>query len=713
MSGAAALAASGAERTVRWRRLRAWVQPQVSLGVREQRDQAVLLFAVAVATLPHFLHLQLWSQVTLATLWIWRASLAQTLKPAPSRVVIVALLALLTTLVWVMHNNTLWGRDASVDFLLMLMGLKILEMRARRDVFIIVILSLFVLETQFLFDQSPSTAVVMLLAVALLFFVLLSVSLPEGDVSLRGKLRYLARIFAMATPLTLAMFFLFPRLPAPMWSFSSGAPDQSTGLSDTMRPGALHSLLRNDAVALRAKFAGLLPPERELYWRGPVFGLLDGDTWRPTEGPPPSEAEPLDASGTPRDIVPDRRSGVSYEVTLEPTHRRELLALEYTDLIQDTPTYPGRLTDTLELRSAAPVNDMLRYTAHSYTRFSYDAHADPATLERWLQLPPQSNLRARRWAAQTKAAVLGGAEPSAGSAQRLVDAVLLHFRRDAFRYDIEAGNPADENGIDQFLFDTKVGYCEHYSSAFTFLMRAMGVPARVVTGYQGGEINPVDGYLTVRQSDAHAWAEVWQAGRGWVRVDPTAAVDPTRVERTVRDLPGDRLAMAQFAQPWLHRWRLDREALENMWNQWFLNYSSERQRALLDWIGLRPTTQNIALVAIGTLGLLLAALTLGSLRRPRRRDPLAEIVFRLRQRLARGGVSVSPSMGLQDMARHLAAQLTPGSLAGLRPLLQDLERARYGRGAAAVRKSEIQALRGRLRRWRMVRAATDRTRPAA
>jgi transglutaminase-like putative cysteine protease len=701
MSSSAVFAAPRTTRAARMRRLRAWVQPQVSLGVREQRDQAVLLLAVAVATLPHFTHLQILSQLTLAGLWIWRASLAQTLKPAPSRIVVVALLVLLTTVVWIRHG-TLWGRDASVDFLLVLMGLKILEMRARRDVFIIVILSLFVLETQFLFDQGPSTALVMLCAVLLLFFVLLSVSLPEGDVSVRGKVRYLARIFVLATPLTLVMFFLFPRLPAPLWSFSSGEPDSSTGLSDRMRPGGLHSLLRNEAVALRAKFQGEVPPQRSLYWRGPVFGYLDGDTWRPVPAAPPSSADTLDNGPGMPDIATNARSHVNYEVTLEPTHRRELLALEYAFSIDEVPTERGRLTDTLEVRTAAPVNELLRYRVLSYTDFAYGAKADPATLGAWLQLPLQSNPRTRRWAEELKARVAGGDSRSAEAGQRLVDALLLHFRRDSFRYNIETTNPADENGIDQFLFDTKVGYCEHYASSFVFLMRAMGVPARVVTGYQGGEINPIDGFLVVRQSDAHAWAEVWLAGRGWVRVDPTAAVDPSRVEHTLRDLPADQLAISRYAQPWLHRFRLDREALENLWNQWFLTYSAERQRALMGWIGLRPSTQNIAFVAIGAFALLLVALTVGSLRRPGRRDPLAEIVFRLRQRLARAGVVVPATMGLQDLARHLDGRLEPGSLADARALLHDLEQARYAPGAAFVRKSQIQALRSRLRRWRVV-----------
>jgi transglutaminase-like putative cysteine protease len=687
MTAAAASLSSAPRRGPRARtraqRLRAWFQPQVSLGVREQRDQAVLLLAVAVAVLPHFDHLPLWSIACLGGMWIWRAWLAQSLRPAPSRIVIIALLLLLTTAVWTEHGT--------------LMGLKVLEMRARRDVFVIVFLCLFVLQTQFLFDQGPLTALIMLGAVGLLFFVLLSVSLPEGDISIRAKLRYLARVFVLALPLTLTMFFLFPRLPMPLWNLAGSEQDASTGLSNSMKPGSIRNLLRNDAVALRAKFDGAAPAPGYLYWRGPVFGFFNGDTWLPIE----SSQTPAAA-----DVQIDLRSGVNYTVTLEATERRELIGLEFAAIVDGVPTIQGRLTPTLQVRSMTPVLGRRRYQVRSYTSFSVDAKADPAALSDWLQLPAQANPRTRRWAEEFKAKVHAQSGAGAALDQRLVDAVLEHFRHEPFRYSIQVNATPGEDGVDQFLFDSQVGYCEHYASAFVFLMRAMQVPARVVTGYQGGEINPVDEFLTVRQSDAHAWAEVWLAHRGWVRVDPTAAVAPERVEHTLRELPADDPNRLGRSRTWLRRLRLNREALENAWNQWFLSYSSERQRALIGWMGLQPNARNIALVAMGTFSALLVLLTLAALRHPRTRDPLAALVADLRHKLARAGVPVPGTMGLRDMERHLAGQLEATSLAQGQTLLQSLARARYAPDSTQVRAAEVGRLRARLRRWRVIRLRT-------
>jgi transglutaminase-like putative cysteine protease len=680
-------------------RLRAWLQPQVSIGVREQRDQALLLLAVAVAVVPHSDHLPLWSKGVLVGMWIWRAWLAQTLKPAPSRIVIVALLVLLTTLVWIEHG-TLWGRDASVHFLLVLLGLKILEMRARRDVFVIVFLCLFVLETQFLFDQGPLTAAIMLSSVALLFLVLLSVSLPVGDISLRSKLRYLARVFILALPLTLAMFFLFPRLPAPMWNLGDSDQEVSaSGLSEFMKPGSMRNLLRNDAIALRAKFEGPIPPQRLLYWRGPVFGFFDGDTWMPIES---AQSEALEAGAVQVDV----RSGVDYTVTLEPTLRRDLMGLEFTGVVDGVPAAQGRLSSTMELRSLTPVNTQRRYAVRSYTSYAANARASPESLADWRQLPALSNPRTRAWAAELKQRLAAQA-PADGSGapldRRLADAVIDVFRKAPFGYNIQPGVPRGEDAIDEFLFETHIGYCEHYSSAFVFLMRAMDIPARVVTGYQGGEINPIDGFLAVRQSDAHAWAEVWLEHRGWVRYDPTAAVAPERVERTLRDLATEDTTVSATASNWLRRWRLDREALENAWNQWILSYSSERQRALVSWMGLRPNAQNIALVAAVAFTVLLTLLTLSSLRHVNPRDPLADLAFRIRGKLARAGVAVPANMGLQALETHLAGRLEPASLDQARPLLRALSRARYARLTARARAGAAAALRRRLRRWRVVR----------
>lgn len=679
-------------------RVRTWLQPQVSIGAREQRDQAILLIAVAVVVTPHFGHLPVWSWIAITGMWIWRAWLTQSLKPGPGRITMLAMLVVCTGWVWLEHR-TLFGRDAGVNFLLVLIGLKVLEMRAHRDVLVIVFLSLFVLQTQFLYDQTFPTAIIMVVSVALLFFVLLSVNLTEGDISLRGKTRYLGRVFLLAVPLTLALFFLFPRLPTPVWRNIGGEQVAGTGLSDTMAPGSISRLLHNDSIALRAKFDRRLPAQRELYWRGPVFGIFDGLKWSPVVIPPQPDRK--------LEIETVAASQVDYTVTLEPSQRHELMALEFADRIDNEATATSRLTPTLELQTAAPIVTRRSYRVRSYTVFRTGPMVDDGTLEPWRQLPEGGNPRSRQWAAELVERTRKEPEGLAGSApleRRLVDAVLGYIRKEPFRYNIDAPALLQNDRVDEFFFDTRVGFCEHFSSSFVFLMRAMGIPARIVTGYQGGEINPVDGYLVVRQSDAHAWAEVWIPDRGWMRVDPTAAVAPERIERTLRD----RRADGQLADPsswsWLHQLRLNGEALENAWNQWILSYSAERQRALVSWMGIKPDLENIAALAAIVICVLLVLLALGSLRKRAVREPTAELVYRMRRKLERAGIEAPETMGLRDLERRLASQLKPECLPETRLLFDAVISVRYGRPRHRI-KPLVRALRARVRRWRPVRLA--------
>ncbi len=680
------------------RRVRAWLQPQLSIGAREQRDQAVLLIAVAMVVAPHFEHVPAWSTVVIGLLWIWRAWLTQSLKPAPGRIVMVLLLVAGTAAVWIQHG-TLFGRDASVNFLLVLIALKVLEMRAHRDVLVIVFLSLFVLQTQFLFDQGLMSAVSMVISVGMLFFVLLSVNLPEGDIAFTGKLRYLGRVFVLAVPLTLTLFFLFPRLPGPLWGSAGEDLESGTGLSGSMSPGNIQHLLRDDSVALRAKFEKHVPDQRQLYWRGPVFGYFDGRAWLPA-----GDA----VAGERPEVLVDPSSAVDYTVTLEPTQRHELIALEFAERIDGVPTVASRLTQTLEIQTAAPIVNRLRYRVRSYTSFAAGGHTNGDALSAWLQLPDEFNPRTLAWAAQiradTAAEVTRDRRQSAALDRRLVDAVLQQFRRLPFRYNIEVA-PLGRHSVDEFLFDRREGYCEHYASSFVFLMRAMGVPARVVTGYQGGEINPVDGFLVVRQSDAHAWAEVWLEHHGWQRVDPTAAVDPSRIEHTLRERRTKGLAAVQDRWTWLTQLRLNREALENAWNQWFLSYSADRQRALMSWMGLQPNMENVAAVAVTAFSVLLGVLAVVSLRRKSVRDPFADIAFEMRAKLAAQGIAVPATMGLLDMQDFLADRLDTDSMAEARQLLAALAAARYARPLPGRAEPRARSLRAALRRWRPVRAA--------
>ncbi len=674
--------------------LRSLVQPQVSTAARERRDTVALLIAVAFVVAPHFDHLPWWSIGLLVLLWLWRLELTLSKRPLPGRFAMLPLLAGAAAAVWLEHK-TLVGRDAGVNFLLLLMALKILEMRARRDVFVVIFLSFFILLTQFMFGQGPHIAALTLAAVLLLFVVLISVNLVDTDLTAAHKLKLAGRVLLQAIPLTAVLFVLFPRLSGPLWSLGGDPAAARTGLSDRMTPGSIGRLLESDAIAFRVRFEGPLPDRRDLYWRGPVLGTFGGRVWSPL-------VQRL-VEAPPLQVVPDPKSAVDYTITLEPHQRDWLFALEMP--VPGGPDLPpqARLTADGQLLGGSLVNERMRYRLRSHTRYTMNASEPLLALQDWLALPAGFNPRTLELAADLRrSATPLGTEGRAEDA-RLVRTVLDLFRNNEFYYTLDAP-VLGRHTVDEFLFDTRRGFCEHYASAFVVLMRALDIPARVVTGYQGGELNPVDGFLVVRQADAHAWAEVWLAGQGWVRVDPTAAVDPSRVDlaaRVAARVTGPSGALTGIADiGWLQRLRFNWEAVHNAWNQWVLSYSSERQQALLKRIGLEPTLQAIAMVFAGALSVMLLLLGALALRHRMQRDPLAELAEAFRSRLERAGIEMPAYEGLRAWHHRLQRELRAPSLDEAGKILHALERWRYTPASRSMPRGELRRLRRAVRRFR-------------
>jgi hypothetical protein len=343
----------------------------------------------------------------------------------------------------------------------------------------------------------------------------------------------------------------------------------------------------------------------------------------------------------------------------------------------------------------------------SYTRYTLGLNEAELSLREWTALPAGFNPRTLQWAAELRGRT-PGADTRAGDPE-LIKAVLDHFRRSGFVYTLQPPL-LGRHSIDEFLFDTRQGYCEHFASAFVVLMRALDIPARVVTGYQGGEINPVDGFMTVRQSDAHAWAEVWLAQGGWTRVDPTAVVAPMRIEQGAVEIarqaglnPGFAGAAAARAPTWV-RWlraaRFNWEALQNSWNQWVLAYSPERQRALLERLGLEPDWRMLGVLLAISLGVTLAVLAYFSLRFRSTRDPLAQLFDRFRNRLIDAGVRVDFSLGPRALGAQVENLLTPTARREAAAILKAIERWRYSRAGDAMNSAQLRALRRAVRRFR-------------
>jgi transglutaminase-like putative cysteine protease len=669
--------------------------PQTSSAARERRDTLVLLFAVALVVVPHFEHLPWWATSVVLLLLVWRVWLTVVQRPLPGRFIMLPLLLAAGGAVYLQHR-TLAGQDAGVTFLLLLMALKLLEMRARRDIFVVIFLAFFILLTQFLYGQELQVAAITVVAVMALFFVLVSVNLDEVDLPATRKLRLVGLTLVKAIPLTAALFFLFPRLSGPLWGMPGESRQASTGLSNSMSPGSISRLLESDDVVFRARFEAGAPMNDKLYWRGPVFGTFNGRTWTPL-------ARRLDEAPAPLSVEPVLRSGVDYEITLEPHKRDWLFALEAPAAVPSLASFQVRLTPDMQMLAAGLVTERLRYQMRSHTEYRLNARATPAELQGWLELPKGFNPRTLQFADELKDRVsISTSSRSASLDAQFVAAVLDHFRRGGYRYTLSP--PAlGRNSIDDFLFDTRLGFCEHYAAAFVFMMRAMGVPARVVTGYQGGETNPVDGYMTVRQSDAHAWTEVWLNGRGWVRIDPTATVAPVRIERGAAEVArqsGRTIEGLRGGASWLQALRYNWEAVQNGWNQWVLSYSQEQQRALVERFGLMPTLQNVALVLAIVMGLLLAWLAVISLRPRTVHDPLGAAFALLRDRLEKAGVAASVSCGPRELYARSRRALVDDDVKTARRLLSRYERLRYGPASAGATRTDIRALRRAIRAFR-------------
>ncbi|MBS0446217.1 MAG: DUF3488 domain-containing transglutaminase family protein [Proteobacteria bacterium] len=636
---------------------------------RDARDTLFLLGVIAWTVMPHVSHLPGWCIALTAVVLIWRAELALTNGALPSRWLLVAVLVVAAALtLW--SYRSLLGKEPGITMAVVLMGLKTLELRARRDAFVVFFLGFFLILTHFLYSQSLLVAMAMLVSVWGLLTALVLAHMPVGQPSLRQAAALSARTALLGAPVMALLFVLFPRI-GPLW----GVPQDGisrTGLSNSMKLGTLAEVAQDDSVALRLRFAGKVPPPEAMYFRGPVLSRFDGSEWRPAfQGRVVPAAAPPRVAGEP----------VDYEITLEPLRLSVLPLLELTT---EGPQLEGmQVTQRADLTWAAdrPVFERVRFSARAYTRFQPGPQRMTAAVQADLELPSDANPRTRAWAEQLRSdPLLAGA-----GAGELARAVLRHIRSGGYSYTLAPPDYTGANSIDAFWLDQRQGFCEHYAAAFVVVMRAMGVPARVVTGYQGAEPVPVDGYYIVRQSSAHAWAEYWQSGVGWVRADPTAAVAPDRINRSVRLAPPPGLVAGALGSvdPALLAELRDRwEALNNRWNQWVLNYSRGQQLDVLKGLGYSsPSWEDLSLLLIGALSTLALAAAAWAWWDRHRVDPWVRQMERLRRALRGAGIEAAMHDPPGMLARRVRARYgTPGEPIAM--LLETLERQRYGRAPA-------------------------------
>jgi transglutaminase-like putative cysteine protease len=598
-----------------------------------------LLLALTAVLVPHVPRLPVWVTLGVVALLAWRAW--RVVRPgAPAGRWTLIALTILGTCSVVMAYGPRMGRDASVALLAIMLALKVQELRTLRDAVVITCLGFFVIITDFLYSQTMATAAYMALATLWLMATLVAFQDHTRTLPLPRLLRISGTLLLQGLPLMAALFLLFPRIQGPMFGLPQTTAAGVTGLSETMSPGSLSALGLSDEVAFRVQFHSPAPKAQHLYWRGPVLWDFDGRTW--TIGPFSTTAFGPTQHET-------RSPPLRYTVTLEPHYQRWLFAI---DLPASAPR-EAQIANDYQLLSMRPVRNRIRYDITSHVDYSYGIEEHPALLQRALRLPSGYNPEAVRFARALRERSRSDAEIVAG--------VLQYFHSEPFFYTLvppELGR----NSVDEFLFETRRGFCEHYASAFVFLMRAAGVPARVVTGYQGGQMNPVNDYLIVRQSEAHAWAEVWLPGQGWIRVDPTAAVSPARIQVGIgAALPASEpLPLSVRGDyEWMRKMRFAWDAVANSWNQWVLGYSPERQMQLLRKLGFdSPSWHTLITLLMSVCAVVLGIVALRVLGKLRwhASDPVTRDWARFCRKLAQLGTARRPEEGPREFARRAASE---------------------------------------------------------
>ena len=660
---------------------------------RDSRDTLFLLLVIAAVVLPQVVHLPLWCSGLVAGVLVWRGMLAWKSQPLPSRWWLLTLLAVTVTATFATHK-TILGRDAGVTLLVILLALKTLELRAQRDAFVVFVLGFFCMLSNFLFSQSLLTAFAMLVALMGLLTALVNAHMPVGKPPLMAAAKIAGKMALLGAPIMVVLFMLFPRL-APLWGTPDGPLQGKSGLSANMRVGTIANLALDDSIAMRIKFEDKPPAARDVYLRGPVLSAFDGREWLPSKSQ--SATANLRVNGQP----------FNYEVTLEPNNQPWLFALDAAVTAPAPTGYELRMTPDLQWLTNRPITELVRYKAQSYTQFSYGPEKPDLSLQNYVNLPVGYNPRTLQLAADIRRDV----RFAQADAATLATEVMQKLRTGGYEYTLAPGVYGD-NTADEFWFDRKAGFCEHIASAFVVLMRAMDVPARIVTGYQGGEFNEVDGYWVVRQSDAHAWAEIWLAGSqdgskvgSWVRVDPTSAVAPQRIDSLQRLTAPSGALGGVMANLWtstlggngynpLLQLRAVWDAVNNTWNQKILNYSEATQLNVLKNLGFSsPSWADLSYVLIAiivSVSLLGIAWTVWD---KRQHDPWLRLLSSVRARLEKTGLTSQASISPRELARisvnHFGESAKP-----LAAWLIQLEEIRY---RAQVRNTDMASLKSGLK----------------
>ena len=569
--------------------------------------------------------------------------------------------------------------EATVCTLLLAAMFKLLEMKSRRDLLISVYLAYFVIVTELLFSQTLLSTLYMLAGVVMVTATLIAVHSNGEAVQRSYPLAQSLRMLAFSLPMMAVIFIVFPRL-GPLWLVPKPAGQGKTGVSGEMSPGQFTELVKSDELAFRVSFSGDIPPLSSLYWRGVVLTNFDGRTWRPlTETY--RDQPPLD------DYQLTGQPPVAYHIIMEPSQRSWLFTLSGTVNSDE-----GNLLYARDFTVKAPavIDQRMNWSLQAYPDANKGLEIYRYQRNATLRLPDGYNPQTQQLAYNLYQQV--------DDDKAYIRKVLAYFREQPFYYTLTP-EALGRDSVDDFLFRSRRGFCEHYASAFVVLMREMGIPARVIAGYQGGDINPYEKHVSVRQMDAHAWAEVWLKGEGWVRFDPTYAVAPERIEQGSQQALQQQegfLDDAPFSPRrfsglrWLRSLGYRYDQLNLLWHEWVLNYQGRQQQnllqALLGEVSVRRLVMLVGLAFVAS-ALLVAGFFAWQYRLPAL-PPVEKIYRRFTRKLARRGLAKGEAEGPLHL-RQRAVNRWPEQQAEIDTIIKYYLQLHYARALPAQRHRRL------------------------
>lgn len=636
-----------------------------------------LLIAQALVIIPHLLHVPLW----LIGVWLgcaaWRVQVFRMRWPFPNAWVKAALMIGSGFAVYLSRGG-LVGLDAAVALLITAFILKLLEVRTRRDALVLIFLGFFTVVTSYLFADSLLAALYSLLPVLALLAALVGLQQSGFAREPLAPLKLASKLLAQAIPLMLLLFVLFPRLE-PLWSLPQPKDKGTTGLSSSMTPGDLAELGQSAALAFRARFDGAIPAQSQLYWRALTLPNFDGRSWSISERFEASEPQ-WQAQG----------ESISYSIIMQPSTQPWLFSLDVGSSEQED----IRLMNDFRLQRRTPVNRTYQYQATSWPQALRQPQLNQRQQQAFLQLPRTGNQQTRDWAQRLRGQYHDD--------DALVSALLRHFNQEPYHYTLKPPL-LGRDSVDEFLFSSLRGFCAHYAGAMVFTLRAAGIPARVVAGYQGGEINQAGQFVQVRQFDAHAWVEYWQRGQGWRSVDPTFEVAPERIERGLQEALQDESELFQgdISSPlryqhiaWVNQLRMSWENLNHSWQTKILGYQRDSQQAWLkQWFG-KVDWQVLGLTLVASAALIIALIVLWMFKPwQRQTDPVQRVLNHFQRVMRRRGFNRETGEGLRDFYQRIHQQLPESQQQAVRVFIETYEQQQYaeqGQDLASLRSALAQ-----------------------